>query len=124
MRADEFSAYRNYFIADYGGEISRNYDKPLEHALKLAEEDIEQEENSEEEEMDIDNEEVKVQETIISDLEGDGQMDDLEMDLGSEAVTAEDVDVQIEDNMDQSEPGLLSHVGRATEAQPCTSRSV
>jgi ribosomal protein S18 acetylase RimI-like enzyme len=40
MREDEFSAYRNYFIADYGGEISRNYDKPLEHALKLAEEDI------------------------------------------------------------------------------------
>jgi ribosomal protein S18 acetylase RimI-like enzyme len=40
MREDEFPAYRNYFIADYGGEISRNYAKPLKHALKLAEEDI------------------------------------------------------------------------------------
>jgi hypothetical protein len=36
MREDEFSAYRRYFIADYGGEISRNYAKPLKCALKLA----------------------------------------------------------------------------------------
>ena len=40
MREDEFSAYRKYFIADYGGEISRNYAKSLESALKLAEQDI------------------------------------------------------------------------------------
>jgi ribosomal protein S18 acetylase RimI-like enzyme len=40
MREEEFSAYREYFIADYGGEISRNYAKPLDRALKLAEEDI------------------------------------------------------------------------------------
>lgn len=40
MREDEFPAYRAYFIADYGSDISRNYDKPLQYSLKLAEEDI------------------------------------------------------------------------------------
>lgn len=40
MREDEFPAYRDYFIADYGSDISRNYDKPLQHSLKLAKEDI------------------------------------------------------------------------------------
>ena len=42
MRADEFPAYRDYFIADYSEEIIQNYGRSQDTAILVASEDLQE----------------------------------------------------------------------------------
>ncbi|PFG63059.1 RimJ/RimL family protein N-acetyltransferase [Thioclava sp. ES.031] len=42
MRADEFSAYVEYFVPDYAADISANYDVDIQTATKRAEQAVEE----------------------------------------------------------------------------------
>ena len=40
MLADEFPAYRDYFVVDYGNEIAENYGYPLEKSHAIARQEL------------------------------------------------------------------------------------
>ena len=42
MGQEEFSAYKEYFIEDYGKEIAANYDHSVEKAIQLAQKELEE----------------------------------------------------------------------------------
>jgi len=42
MKFEEFSAYKEYFIEDYGKEIAANYDHSVEKGIQLAQQELEE----------------------------------------------------------------------------------